>query len=178
MANDDFSVEECQRLASALLNKLDERVMELPNSRISYPGPNFCWSDRFWPADGSLPDLGQFVTHESFLVFNMLKTTNEEVRHFLEIPVAEWSEDPDSPNFQRILIALKYLATNIDATNDPAERALKTMKDTIKQYHIEENLQHGLVTVIESRKLAKASKCGQIKKEELKRLIRSIPVLL
>ena len=49
------------------------------------------------------------------------------------------------------------------------------MKDTIGLYNIEENFQHGLVTVIEERKLAKASKNGQITKQNLKKIIRQRP---
>ena len=92
-----------------------------------------------------------------------------------QVPVAQWSQDANSPTFQPVLAALSFYSNNIDATNDAAERSLKTMKDTIGLYNIEENFQHGLVTVIEERKLAKASKNGQITKQNLKKIIRQRP---
>ena len=93
----------------------------------------------------------------------------------MQVPVVQWSQDPTAANFQPVLAALKYYANNLDATNDAAERSLKTMKDSIGLYNIEENFQHGLVTVIEERKLAKASKNGQITKQNLKKIIRQRP---
>ena len=46
------------------------------------------------------------------------------------------------------------------------------MKDAITKYNLEENFQHGLVTIVEERKLAKASKNGSITKQNLKKIIR------
>ena len=82
------------------------------------------------------------------------------------------SQDPNSATFQPVLAALKYYANNLDVTNDAAERNLKTMKDAISRYNIEENFQHGLVTVVEERKLAKAFKNGNITKKNLKNTIQ------
>ena len=196
LLNDDFSEEERQVLANALLARLDERVMDLPPSRVQYPGPALCRNEQIWPVDGSLPALDQFVTHESFLAFNVLELTDQEVRDFLQVassvvhlefwpgpssavqcstiqvPVAQWSQDQNSATFQPVLAALKYYANNLESTNDPAERALKTMKDAITKYNLEENFQHGLVTIVEERKLAKASKNGSITKQNLKKIIR------
>ena len=85
LVNDDFTVEERQVLATALLARLEERVLDLPPNRPVYPGPAFPWDNRFWPVDGSLPALDQFVSLESFLVFNILQNTNEEIQELLQV---------------------------------------------------------------------------------------------
>ena len=86
--------------------------------------------------------------------------------------MAQWSKDPNSPGFQPLLVALSVYANKLEATNDPAERALKTLKDNITRFHNEENLQHSLVTVVEERKLDKGNKSGQISKANLVNIIR------
>ena len=85
LTNDDFSTEERQTLADSLLARLDERVLDLPPSRVQYPGPNYPWNEIFWPVDGSLPPLDQFVTVESFLVFNQLQVSNQDLRDLLQV---------------------------------------------------------------------------------------------
>ena len=85
LTNDDFSMEERQTLADSLLVRLDDRIIELPPSRVQYPGDNFVWNERCWPLDGSLPPLDQFVTLESFLVFNQLEISNQEIRELLQV---------------------------------------------------------------------------------------------
>ena len=85
LTNDDFTVEERQTLADSLLARMDERVLDLPPSRVQYPGPNLPWDKRFWPLDDSLPPLDQFVTRESYLVFNQLDFSNQELRDFLQV---------------------------------------------------------------------------------------------
>ena len=75
LLNDDFSEEERQVLADALLARLDERVIDLPDP-VSWPR---LLPERFWPADGSCTALEQFVTLESFLAFNVLQLTDQEV---------------------------------------------------------------------------------------------------
>ena len=90
----------------------------------------------------------------------------------MQVPVTLWSIDRNSPDFQPTLFALHFYSTQLEATNDPAERALKLVKDTVGKYTTEENFQHGLVTVVEERKLAKAGKDGHISKESLKGIVR------
>ena len=85
LTNDDFTVEERQTLADSLLARMDERVLDLPPSRVQYPGPNLAWDERFWPLDDSLPPLDQFVNRESYLVFNQLDFSNQELRDFLQV---------------------------------------------------------------------------------------------
>ena len=77
--------EERQVLATALLARLEERVLDLPPNRPVYPGPAFAWYDRFWPVDSSLPALNQFVSLESFLVLYILQNTNQEIRELLQV---------------------------------------------------------------------------------------------
>ena len=119
---DKFSVEQRERLARALLSLLPNRVRALPPSRVSYPGPNFTLSDTFWPEDNTLPDISQFVTGESFLIFNILKTTDEDLTQFLSSSVDTWDADPDSPNFCSGFAQLRGFGLNTHFVNDPAER--------------------------------------------------------
>ena len=90
----------------------------------------------------------------------------------VQVPVTLWSIDRNSPNFQPHLYSLHFYATQLEATNDPAERALKLVKDTVGKCTTEENFQRCLVTVVEERKLAKAGKNGHISKENLKGIVR------
>ena len=143
-------------LADALLARLDERVMDLPPSRVQYPGPGYCHNDQFWTADGSRPVMDQFVTLESFLVFNVLQIMDQEVRDFFEVPYSV---------VRQLLYPFVHFAVQYSAVQFRC------------QWHscIEENFQHGLVTVIEERKLAEASKNSQITKQNLKNIIWQRP---
>ena len=117
-----FSDEQRERLARKLLSLLPNRVRVLPPSRVSYPGPNFTLSNTFWPGDNILPDISQFVTGESFLIFNILKTTDEDLTQFLGSPVAAWDADADSPNFCSGFAQLRGFGVYTHFVNDPAER--------------------------------------------------------
>ena len=57
----------------------------------------------------------------------------------------------------------------IVATNDPAERALKTLKNHITRFNNEKNLQH---SGVEERKLTQAYKLGQISKANFMNITR------
>jgi hypothetical protein len=122
LANEEFSNEQRERVARALLNLLPGRVWDLPPTRVAYPGPNFTTSNQFWPADGSLPWIDQFVTHNSFLVFNILSISSRILRAWWESPVAEWSDDPASPHYKPGFHQLKVFASRIHVVNDAAER--------------------------------------------------------
>ena len=79
---DKFSPEERNTLARALLTLLPSRDWDLPPTRVSYPGPNFTKTDNFLPSDNTMPDLGQFVTLDSFLIFNILQTSDEVLQEW------------------------------------------------------------------------------------------------
>ena len=118
LVNDDFSVEVRQSLAKALLQLLDQRVRVLPPTRVRYPGPAFCRSDEFWPADGSLPQLDLLVTQDSFLIFNIMKMEDTELREWWEAPVSEWSDQPTSPNYKVAFETTMVFAKRLEVTND------------------------------------------------------------
>ena len=122
LVDDDWSDGQRQGVARALLQLLPHRVLQLPPSRVQYPGPGFCRNPAFWPVDDSLPVLFQFVTGESFLIFNILEVTDEELREWLEAPVREWSDSINSPHYKRAYHTLKLFAQKTDYTNDAAER--------------------------------------------------------
>ena len=174
LVNDDFSNQEREALAKALLDLLDQRVQQMPPARVSYPGPNFCRSDQFWPQGGGLPSLALLATPASFLPLNIAEVSDEDCREWWSTPVTEWSDDPNSPNYKSAYHAIKVMATRLDATNDTVEASLKGVKDTAGSYHGEEMFQHGLVTLFEERKRTPAEKSGKISKKNLKKLVRSV----
>ena len=101
LVNDDFSDLQRERLAQALLALLPQRINPLPPGPVQPPGGqggHFALEDRFWPADGTLPDLAQFAGVESFLVFNIGEVGDEDLREWWENPVAQWSVEENNPN--------------------------------------------------------------------------------
>ena len=172
LVNDDFSDEVRETLAKALLELLPHRVTELPPTRVQYPGPAFCTSDRFWPPTGGLPSLGPLASLDSFLPFNILELTDDQLREWWEAPVARWSDKPENPNYKFAFKVTKLMASKLEVTNDNVESSLKGLKDNIKKYHSEESLQQGLTTLFEERKLAPANSSGKISKETLKNIVR------
>ena len=157
-------------LARALLDLLPVRVLNLPPTRVSYPGPNFATSDVFWPADLSLPELRQFVTVDSFLIPNILHITDEELTEWLEAPVVQWDDVPASPFYKSAFHQMKLFAKKTQYTNDAAERCIKNIKDAIGGFHIEDNLQFTLSLQYEERKKAKVSRNGQLTRAALKNI--------
>ena len=119
---DDFSVEQRERLARALLLHLPARVMQLPPTRVVYPGPNFPTNNLFWPEGNGLPDISQFATLDSFLIPNIMEMPSTELQEWLESPVEEWSQDPSSPHLKASYRAMLAFADRTQFTNDAAER--------------------------------------------------------
>ena len=117
-----FSPDQKNSLAQELLSLLPSRVMVLPPTRVSYPGPNFTTSNNFLPADNSMPPLGQFVTLDSFLIFNILQTSSEELNRWFRCPADRWSADPDSPDYLPAFAEFLCFVQNNHWTNDSAER--------------------------------------------------------
>ena len=56
-------------------------------------------------------------------------------------------------------------------TNDAGERAVNLIKEGVLHYNREDQLQRSLVTVVEERKRAKATKSGTILKSSLKNIV-------
>ena len=112
------------------------------------------------------------MTLDSFLPFNIMELTDEDLREWWQAPVSQWSDNIASPDYKMAFTATKVMASRLDVTNDNVESSLKGLKDTIKKYHNEESLQHGLVTLFEERKLAPAKKSGKISKKTLKNIVR------
>ena len=119
LVNDDFSDAEREGLARALLDLLPARNPHLPPTRVTYPGPDFSTNPAFWPADGSLPSLRQFVTLDSFLIFNIMDFEDDELQSWWESPIAEWNDDEGS---QHPYNKLKLFVKMLHYTNDAAER--------------------------------------------------------
>jgi hypothetical protein len=109
-------------MANTLLQLLPQRVLQLPPTRVQYPGPAFCHNLAFWPADGSLPDPAQFITQNSFLIFNIMEMTDADLREWWEAPASQWSDDPASPVYKAGFHQLREFTAKIQWTNDEAER--------------------------------------------------------
>ena len=93
LVNEDFSDSQREGLAQALLALLPQRVNPLPPGPVLPPGGrggHFCLDDRIWPVDGTLPALAQFAGEESFLAFNILELTDDDLQ--------EWLTSPTIPN--------------------------------------------------------------------------------
>ena len=56
-------------------------------------------------------------------------------------------------------------------TNEAGERAVNLIKEGVVQYNLEDQPQRSLVTVVEERKRAKATKSGTILKSTLKNIV-------
>ena len=117
-----FSLEMKNRLRLKLLELLPRRVNPLPASRVMVPGPNFCKGNIFWPQDGSLPDISQFASEESFLLFNVMDIDTDWLEEMLETPVENWSADPDFPKFSRPFGVFSCFTAKMHYDNDAAER--------------------------------------------------------
>ena len=117
-----FSVEQKNGLARQLLSLLPSRVRVLPPTPVSPPGPNFTSSDTFLPVDNRMPDLSRLATGNSFLIFNILDITDEDLTDWLSSPADRWSSDQNSPDFCAGFAMLKCFAENTPFVNDATER--------------------------------------------------------
>ena len=121
LVNDQFSNLEREDMAKTLLNLLPTRNHNLPPTRVVYPGPNFSTNDAFWP-NGGFPRISQFISPDSFLIFNMMEHDNDALRAWWQSPVDQWSIDPNSPNYKSEYHQLLVFALKHQWTNDSAER--------------------------------------------------------
>ena len=124
LLSNQFSVEVKNRLRLKLLQLLPRRVHLLPPSRVSTPGPNFARGDAFWPQDNSLPDISQFVSEESFLLFNVMGLDDETLTELLSSPVENWSSDITSPNYSQAFHVFSRFTDQMHFDNDAAERCV------------------------------------------------------
>ena len=88
------------------LSPIIGRVQPMPPSPVSTPGPNFATGDAFWTQGNSLPDISQFATQDSFLIFNVMGDgvmTDDLLEEWLGSPVESWSNDEASPNYSQTL---------------------------------------------------------------------------
>ena len=151
LMDEEIGNDERERLAQAILAVSDQRELEMPPSPVTVPSPNFALSDRFWPADGSIPHLDMFVTADSFLVFNILNHTTEQLWAWMERPIVEWPRNQQAAELHWFVGLLKT---------------------KIKKFHREDLLQESLTVIAEERKMCRAAKNGQMTKEMLKNVLR------
>ena len=69
-----------------------------------------------------MPDLSRLVTGNSFLIFNILDITDEDLTDWLSSPADRWSSDQHSLDFCAGFAMLKCFAENTPFVNDAAER--------------------------------------------------------
>ena len=121
LASKDVPIKDKKEIADALLGILTEEDIEsFPpgDGYIIVPGPGFAKGDKFWPDDGSLPALSQFVGRESWLLFHYLGIMNPEDMEWLGEEVEDWQF------FAGFEIFVKFVR-ELDSVNDPAERTVK-----------------------------------------------------
>ena len=122
LLDEDWNNQAREGVAQRLLQLLPNRVNPLPPTRVAYPGPGFASNDNFWPPPPSLPDLDQFVSEESFLIFNILEISDQQLQDWLSSPINEWVLDVNSPHYKAAYHQLHVFVTNSQYTNDSAER--------------------------------------------------------
>lgn len=83
------------------------------------------------------PSLHNFITAESWLVFDILEHKREQVKWLL-FPPENWEVDPDFQEFQ-------LFVKSIAVVNDAGERAVKAVQETVGQTRQEKKLQQMLV---------------------------------
>ena len=81
--------------------------------------------------------LSDFITAESWLVFEILKHKKSKVKWML-YPPESWRVDPDFLQFQRFV-------KQIAVVNDVGERAVKAVQETVQQTYSETKLQKMLL---------------------------------
>ena len=180
-----FSFEQKNGLARELLSLLPSRVRVLPPTRVSPPGPNFTSSDTFLPVDNTMPDLSRLATGNSFLIFNILDITDEDLTDWLSSPADRWSSDQNSPDFCAGFAMLKCFADNTPFVNDAAERCflclinifklnfrlIATLKERISKTHQEDTLQEILSLTCVERSRVKARRGDHLSKASLENIL-------
>ena len=180
-----FSVEQKNGLARQLLSLLPSRVRVLPPTPVSPPGPNFTSSDTFLPVDNRMPDLSRLATGNSFLIFNILDITDEDLTDWLSSPADRWSSDQNSPDFCAGFAMLKCFAENTPFVNDAAERFFFVpyqyfqiefqvdchLKERISMTHQEDTLQEILSMTFEERSRVKARRGDHLCKASLENIL-------
>ena len=180
-----FSVEQKNGLARQLLSLLPSRVRVLPPTPVSPPGPNFTSSDTFLPVDNRMPDLSRLATGNSFLIFNILDITDEDLTDWLSSPADRWSSDQNSPDFCAGFAMLKCFAENTPFVNDAAERFFFVpyqyfqiefqvdchLKERISMTHQEDTLQEILSMTFEERSRVKARRGDHLSKASLENIL-------
>ena len=109
--------------------------------------------------------LSEFITPESWLIFDILKHKKSNVKWML-FPSENWRFDPDFLKFQKFV-------KNIAVVNDAGERAVKAVQETVQQTYSEAKLQKMLLVKgkikkpVGRTKLAYRQAAEQIKPAEL-----------
>ena len=86
---------------------------------------------------GSPPSLEHFITKESWLVFELLKHDQGQVKWML-YPPENWHVDPDFLEF-------KQFVKEIAIVNDAGERAVKAAEEIVNQVKDEKKMQKMLI---------------------------------
>ena len=134
LANTDMTVSDAEKTVMAQKLYAFSRPEEYDFSRKNNTG--FMPSKEFFLKDMQ-PSLDLFITPESWLVFEMLGHSKEQVKWML-YPPEHWDVDPDYQEF-------KAFVKKIAVVNDAGERAVKAVQDLVMQTTNEIKLQKMLV---------------------------------
>jgi hypothetical protein len=168
LADPKLDPEVRRQVAESLAALLDEWPDEFEIDDTEKPGPRFASGNTFFI--GGPPDLAEFTSPNSFLMFRILGQGPEDLA-WLRQPVEEWPEDEHYVKFE------EYVNTK-EVTNDSAERAIGNLKIQSKHFRTEDTLQAGIVVDQEvKRKYPKGKVGGKTRfhkrKAELKKVTPS-----
>ena len=115
------------------------------------------WSNRLWVKD-KLPDLSTMLGPESWLLFNKLRMSDEDL-DWLQLDPLVWELKPGYVRFRDFVKKLTIV-------NDPAERGVGLIKQFISTFQNEKTCQENLLAVYNYRKIVNKNS----KKEDLAKI--------
>lgn len=128
----------------------------LPLGKPSFPDLS-SYPDKHWNK-GKLPELSTMLGPESWLLFNKLGLSGEDLDWLLLDPLV-WDSMPGYIKFRDFVQKLTIV-------NDPAERGVGLMKEFISTFQNEESCQDNLLAVSQHRKVVSKNS----KKEDLAKI--------
>ena len=141
LTDDNLSPDQRSWIATGLSNIPRQEV--LPLGKPSFPDLS-SYPDKHW-FKGKLPELSTFLGPESWLLFNKLGLSGEDLDWLLLDPLV-WDSMPGYVKFRDFVQKLTIV-------NDPAERGVGLIQEFISTFQNEESCQDNLLAVSQHRKV-------------------------
>ena len=154
LTDESLSVDQRSMIAIGLKNIPRQEV--LPMGKPSFPDLS-SWPDRCWVRD-KLPELSTFLGPESWLLFNKLGLSDDDL-DWLQCDPIMWDTMSGYINF-------KDFVRGLTIVNDPAERGVGLVKQFISSFQNEKSCQENLLAVSMHRKVVSKGS----KKEDLAKI--------